>query len=175
MTQIKITPAKPEDARAIREVQFKTWLATYPNAEVGITVEDIEDRYKDSFSDESIRQREDQIKNAPTHQRTFVAKEEEKVVGFCIVVKYEDKNQLMAIYILPEYQQKGIGGLLWQEAQKFFDKEKPTIVQVATYNVGAINFYKKLGFKDTGKRFADERFKMKSGAIIPEMEMEIKA
>ncbi|MFZ2522424.1 MAG: hypothetical protein WAX44_00605 [Minisyncoccia bacterium] len=29
----------------------------------------------------------------------------------------------------------------------------------------------KLGFVDTGRRFNDERFRMRSGAILPEMEM----
>ena len=45
------------------------------------------------------------------------------------------------------------------------------IVHVASYNERAINFYKKLGFQSTGKIFLDERFKLRNGAIIPELEM----
>jgi ribosomal protein S18 acetylase RimI-like enzyme len=44
-------------------------------------------------------------------------------------------------------------------------------VEVATYNANAIRFYEGLGFVDTGKRMSDPKFTMKSGAIIPEMEM----
>lgn len=86
---------------------------------------------------------------------------------------YADKNQLQAIYVLPEYQHQGIGTMLWQALCKSFDVSMPTIVQVATYNKQAIVFYEKLGFTDTGKRWQDDKFRMKSGVVIPEMEMEI--
>ncbi len=90
------------------------------------------------------------------------------------MVRNEDYNQLKTIYVLPEFQGKGIGKMLYEEVVKFSDPEKDTIVHVATYSKQAIEFYKKLGFVDTGKRFSEERFKMKSGAIIPEMEMILK-
>jgi ribosomal protein S18 acetylase RimI-like enzyme len=105
---------------------------------------------------------------------TYCNKEGDKVVGVCRVVNHPDKNQLQAIYVLPEYQGRGVGRMLWEEAQKYFDIEKDTIVHVADYNEKAIGFYKKVGFVDTGKRFSEERYKMKSGAIISEMEMVIK-
>lgn len=75
---------------------------------------------------------------------------------------------------LPEYQGLGLGRVLWEEAKKIFDSQKDIIVHVASYNNKAINFYKKLGFVSTGKIFFDERFKMRNGAIIPELEMIIK-
>ena len=65
--------------------------------------------------------------------------------------------------------------MLWASAQKHFDADKDTIVQVVTYNANAIGFYKKLGFQETGKKIMDERFRMKSGAITPETELVIKA
>lgn len=62
--------------------------------------------------------------------------------------------------------------MFWEKCLSFLDKNKETIVQVATYNEKAISFYKKLGFVDTGKRFTEERFVMPiSGSKIPEMEM----
>jgi ribosomal protein S18 acetylase RimI-like enzyme len=80
---------------------------------------------------------------------------------------------LQAIYVLPEYQGRGVGKALWNEIRKNFDPKRKTIVNVAIYNIKAISFYEKLGFKDTGKRWQDETFKMKSGSRIPEMEMEL--
>jgi ribosomal protein S18 acetylase RimI-like enzyme len=68
-----------------------------------------------------------------------------------------------------------VGTAIWHEAAKFIDPTKDTFLEVADYNENAINFYKKLGFEDTGKRITDERFRMKSGSIIPEMEMVLKA
>jgi ribosomal protein S18 acetylase RimI-like enzyme len=175
MPEIKISDATLEDARGTAEVYYKTWLATYPNKEVGVTVDDIEDQFKDSFTEEGLAKQAERIAYAPENVSFFLAKDGGKVVGVCRVVRNPQNNQLKTIYVLPEYQGKGIGRLLWEEAQKHFDAGKDVIVHVATYNTGAIEFYKKLGFKETGKEFSDKKFKMKSGAIIPETELVIKA
>lgn len=155
----------------ILNVLHKAWLDTYPNAEIGVTVDDVEDSYKDSFKEESIRKMEAGLANIPKNQRRLVAVCDGVIVGVTTMVRNEENNQLRTIYILPEFQGKGIGRRLYAEAAGFCDLSKDTIVQVATYNDRAIDFYKKLGFIDTGKRFSEERFRMKSGAIIPEMEL----
>jgi ribosomal protein S18 acetylase RimI-like enzyme len=109
------------------------------------------------------------------NENYFVAKVNGKVVGFCFVTKNEERNQLSAIYILPEFQGKGLGKSLWESASSFIDTSKDTFVDVVTYNTQAIEFYKKLGFVDTGRRWSEEKFKMKSGGVLPEMEMVIRA
>jgi len=167
--------ANPEDARGIAEVFYKTWLVTYPNKKVGITVDDIEDRFRNSFTEESLAKRAKQIANPAEGKFFFLAKNDDRIVGVCVAVRHPDKNQLQAIYVLPEYQGRGIGRLLWGEAQKYFSADKDTIVQVAIYNTKAIDFYRKLGFAETSKQFQNEHFRMKSGVIIPETEMVIKA
>lgn len=171
---IKITVPQIEDVRGSIEVQYRAWLATYPNKEIGITVEDIEDRFKDAFTGERLQRRERLINNPEPNEKIIVAKDGGRVVGMCSGIVEEDKNQLQAIYVLPEYQGAGIGTRLWEEMSKFFDKNKDIYVEVADYNEQAISFYKNLGFVDTGRRFQDEQFKMKSGAVLPEMEMVIK-
>jgi ribosomal protein S18 acetylase RimI-like enzyme len=172
--EIRIAPADPEDAQGMAEVFYKTWLATYPNKKAGITTDDIEDRFKDSFTEESLAKRAERIAIPREGETSFLAKDGDRIVGVCHIVRHPDKNELQAIYILPEYQGKGVGGLLWGEAQKHFTLDKDIIVQVATYNTNAIAFYKKLGFQETGKEFQNERFRMKSGAVIPETEMVIR-
>lgn len=172
---ISITVATPDDVVDIQEVFYKTWLATYPNEEAGITVDDIEDRYKDRLNEDKLAKRREQIANPTEGNTLLVAKAGDRVIGLCRVVKHQEKNQLQAIYVLPEYQGKGIGYKLWEEAQKLFDPSKDTYVEVATYNKNAIAFYKKLGFVETGRKFTDEKMKLKSGSMIPEMEMVIKA
>ena len=137
-------------------------------------VEDIEDRFKNSHTEEEVEKRKNRIRNLPKNEHYISAKIDNKIVGVCRIVLHEDKNQLQAIYVLPEYQGKGIGYALWQEAKKSFDSKKETIVQVAIYNKNAIAFYEKLGFKDNGKRFSDEKFRLKSGNIISEMEMSMR-
>lgn len=174
LENIKIVKPELKDALGTIEVQYKAWLSTYPNEKLGITVDDIEHRYKDAFSGERLKKREKIISALEPNEKYIIAKDGDKVVGMCYAVIHEDKNQLQAIYILPEYHGKGIGTNLWETILPFFDKSKDIYVEVADYNEKAIGFYKKLGFVDTGKRFSDERFRMKSGAILPEMEMVLK-
>jgi len=172
---VKTALAIPEDALDLTKLYHKTWLDTYPNNELGIMREDIEDSYKDSFSEERINNYKEVIKNAPKSQKRIVAKYKDLIVGV-ISVEIEDRiNMLKTIYVLPEFQSKGIGTMLWNEVKDFLDARKDTVVHVVTYNDNAIGFYKKIGFVDTGKRWADDKWKMKSGATLPEMEMMIKA
>jgi ribosomal protein S18 acetylase RimI-like enzyme len=171
---ISISIASIDDVAAIQEVYYKTWLATYPNDEFGITVDDIEDRYKNRLDEDIITKRKEKIANPPEGQKLFVAKNGNQVVGICRAVRKSDRNQLQTIYVLPEYQGKGIGFKLWNEARKTFDENKDTYVEVASYNDSAIAFYKKLGFVETGRKFSDEMSKFKSGSMIPEIEMVIK-
>jgi len=173
--RIVIAPASSEDTKDIQDVFYKTWLDTYPNAEAGITVDDIEDRYKDAFTEDTLRKRAERISNPPEGEILLVAKENDRTIGLCRVVISDTENRIQAIYVLPEYQGKGIGRKLWEEARKLFDPEKNIHVAVATYNTNAIEFYRRLGFEDTGKRWTDEKLKMKSGSVIPEMEMIINA
>ena len=168
---IEIIKAKLEDAEGIQEVQYYTWLKTYPNEKLGIVKEDIEERFKDRLSEEKLAKRREEILH-PISGAMFVAKENGRVIGFCKTGLLEGNNEIQAIYVLPEYQGKGIGKILWNEAQKSLNPQKNTVVHVATYNENAIAFYKKLGFGDTGKRWEDEKFRMKrNGAAIPEMEV----
>jgi len=173
--KITISIATPQDAEGVDKVFYKTWLVTYPNEEAGITVDDIEDRFKDRLTEEGVKKASEKIANPPEGSTTFIAKEGDMIVGVCRIIVSEQENRIGAIYVLPEHQGKGIGKKLWEQAQKFFDFKKDTFVSVVSYNTNAIDFYKRLGFEDTGKRWNDEKFKMKSGAIFPEMEMIIKA
>ncbi|MDE1941434.1 MAG: GNAT family N-acetyltransferase, partial [Patescibacteria group bacterium] len=166
-----VSLAVPDDVPGMQDVFYYGWLATYPNKEYGITVDDIEDRYKDRHSEERLARRREQIATMSDNKLTMVAKLDGKIVGVCRMIKHPDKNQLSAIYVLPDYHGHGIGTAMWEAIQQHFDATKSTIVDVAVYNAKAIKFYEGLGFVDTGKRFSDPKFKMKSGAAIPEMEM----
>lgn len=172
--EVEISPAKPEDARALQEVFYQTWLATYPNEEEGITEEDVEDRYKDRNSEEKTKEREKRIQDLPSTTKYFVARQGEKIIGLCLAEKQEGCNQLKAIYVLPEFQGKGLGSKLWKEAKDFLGSTEDTFVEVAKYNKNAIDFYSRLGFEPTGRELKDERFRLKSGAIITEIEMILK-
>lgn len=169
--KIQITNARPADARRIQMVFNKTWLTTYSNRKAGITVADIKHRQRGSLGRARLKKRRDGIRNLPRNERYLTAKHGVLVVGVCIVSKQKTYNKLNAIYVLPRYQGRGIGRMLWEEAKTFLNRKRKTVVRVATYNKSAQAFYNKLGFRTTGKRFFEERYRLKSGAIIPEIEM----
>ena len=84
----------------------------------------------------------------------FVAKDEEKVIGFIGYGKYRDEQlpdtgEIFAVYVLKEYYGKGVGQALMREALK-----KLPYSQIALWvlkgNVRAIRFYEKCGFRFDG-------------------------
>jgi ribosomal protein S18 acetylase RimI-like enzyme len=168
---INIENVRPNDVVETSKVFKDCWLDTYPNTEYGITREDIEHFYRNSLTKEALDKKREQIINLPKNEKYLVAKDDEKVIGVCRLIKHPDNNELKSIYIMSSYRGKGIGTMFWNEALKFFDPKKDIVVTVAIYNKNAIDFYSKLGFVDTGRRFSDEKFRMKSGSIIPDLEM----
>jgi ribosomal protein S18 acetylase RimI-like enzyme len=168
---LTITSAKPDDVWDMAELLYRTWLVTYPSVELGITIADIEERFKDRHTPHQMAQHRERLASPMPGAATLVARRGDVVVGLCWAVAHRDRNQLHGLYVLPWHHRRGIGRALWREAQKCFNPGKPTLVEVADYNAPAIAFYASLGFVDTGKRLRNPMFIMKSGAIIPEMEM----
>ncbi|MEO8581762.1 MAG: GNAT family N-acetyltransferase [Patescibacteria group bacterium] len=148
MSHISIQLASSEDAQPIRLVQHDTWIKTYPNEQLGITLQAIQKRVSKNFSPESIKKMEETI--ADVDKRTWVAKDDLKVIGYCTVAKNKDINHLEAIYIFPEYHGINVGNMLLEPALKWLGNEKDIIVEVASYNHRAIRFYEKNNFKKNG-------------------------
>lgn len=144
-----ISIATSEDALAIRKVQHDTWIATYPNEEFGITLEAITQRVSEHFSAESIINMEEVI-NDP-EKRTWVAKNDVAVIGYCVAAKYPESNHIEAMYVLPGFQGKNIGVLLMEEVLEWLGIRKPIVIEVASYNEKAIHFYEKFDFKKNGE------------------------
>jgi ribosomal protein S18 acetylase RimI-like enzyme len=100
---------------------------------------------------------------------SLVAKYGEKIVGFIRLKIGIDSVELVSMYVEPDYFNQGIGTKLWLEAIQKLPKEKQITVEVATYTK-AIDFYKKIGFSDTGERSVTEKM-LRSGNSIPLMKM----
>ncbi len=162
-------PATVDDLYGISEVQSETWMATYPNTEYGITEEDI--LSEDFFSEDRIEGRRKTITDTNSKIKFWVAKKDEKVVGYCSVEKNADSNKIRSLYIIPAFQGRGIGQRLMETAFGFLDLTKPTKLTVAVYNHRAISFYEKLGFKKGGELSVNPEGSFPSGHEIPEMEM----
>ncbi len=159
------------DVDAVYAVYHHTWLATYPNEVLGITLNDIHAYIPEKISDEQRSKQAAVYTHVPEDTFIMIALVNGNVVGVCNGKRSEESTHLKSLYILPEYQGKGIGSALWDQFKTWAGTENKITVHVATYNTNAINFYTSVGFVDTGKRFVEERFIFKSGAQMPEMEM----
>jgi len=165
------SPAK-KDVLEIHNLFRDTWLATYPNEEYGISVEDIEHHFG-QLDQAALDKRADYIGTAVVDEQQFykIARIDEKIVGIVFGKTVEEGVYLKSLYVLPTYQGQGIGSALFEVFKRWAGQGRPVYVSVAIYNANAIAFYIAKGFVDTGKRFSEERFRMKSGSLIPEVEM----
>jgi ribosomal protein S18 acetylase RimI-like enzyme len=170
---IHIRNAEEKDAETIQKVFYKTWIATYPNEENGISRSDLEHRFHSLLSEEKIHNVRKLIRELDSTMRFLVIEVDGQIVGVSFLEKEKDHNRFQSVYILPEYQGQGIGKKAWEYAVSFFDMTKDTVLDVVTYNKKAISFYTKLGFVDTEKRFSEYKEGMEKVAIRPMMEMRL--
>jgi GNAT superfamily N-acetyltransferase len=168
---IEVRHATESDIEGILAVQRDTWIATYPNEDHQITKEDIEAKDWDAPT-----RAERWVKIVAEHNSNimiWVAKDTGKVIGFARGSKSDAENELQALYILPEYQGKGVGTKLMQEFITWADPDKDTTLGVVTYNANAISFYKKFGFEEGDEILPGPGHipDLPSGKTIPEMKM----
>jgi ribosomal protein S18 acetylase RimI-like enzyme len=156
---LEISIAGPEDTNGIRDVQ-----ADVTNG--ASSREEIFPREEESKSKNDIQRLR---KNLLPESETFVAKVNQKVVGFCTVVRGSEQNSLAEIYIVPAFQGKKIGRRLWDTARQFIDQNKDTTVALLRINIPARKFYEGLGFAETGVSWEGENLKNGNGTTVIEM------
>ena len=89
----------------------------------------------------------------------FVCEKDDKIVGFSIVDFVE--NNVWALFLLPEFEGKGIGKKLHQlMLDEYFSKTKETIWLSTEANSRAETFYKKQGWKNAGLHGNEVKFEM---------------
>ena len=88
-------------------------------------------------------------------QNTFLLKSNKKTVGFCCVGESADPEgatEIVAIYLLKEYQGKKLGYALLNEVLLKYAKNEKMVLWVLEGNEKAINFYEKYGFHFNGNK-----------------------
>lgn len=173
-----IERAISEDAESVSDLLRRTWMATYPNYEVGITEKDIRLR-TDGENGERIPQNIDSWrKRIETDDGTgavFVARLNGKVVGLASPNYNDGKRHVGALYVLPEMQGTGVGSKLMQKILDWHNADENNIyLRVASYNHNAIDFYERFGFEQTKNYVVDEG-NVYGNTQIPEIEMMRKA
>jgi len=169
VNKIIITEPVLGDERAIAFIQKQTWLETYPNQEHNITKADV--LLKDFDSQEKLEKWQKVIKENGSGDFYFcIAKDGDKIIGYCQTAKGQDYNELKMLYILPEYQRRGVGKKLSDKAINWLGQEKEIILEVASYNQKAINFYEKYGFVKIG---AGKSVEFPNGKKIPTIRLKL--
>jgi GNAT superfamily N-acetyltransferase len=170
---IHIERATGDDALGLREVQRDTWLHTYANESTGITPDDITwyfDSFKKAFSEIALKRTATELQEQKPNEAAFVAKDNERIVGYVWAMTYPTHNELGALYVLPSHHGQRVGFDLWNQARSFFDPALPTMVTVNKDNAPAITFYGRLGFKPTDEEVSSGLV-FPSGATFQEIKM----
>lgn len=175
---VLVEPARPDDAEAVFNVQRLTWFDTYPNKEAGIKKENIRMRLEGEHGElipKKIEHWRKIIETTGDEGAAFVVRDSGKVVGFITPAITNGRRRIGALYVLPEDQDKGIGGKLLEKAIEWHGRSENIFLKVASYNQNAIEFYKNHGFEETDRTVTDEAAHLAGGKAIPEIEMVLKA
>ncbi|KGR77359.1 GNAT family N-acetyltransferase [Ureibacillus manganicus] len=136
-----------EDTSQVQNIAKTTWNATYE----GIIPLEVQNKFlKSAYNDEMMKRRLER-------SIVYVAEVENKVVGFAnySTVREGGIVELAAIYLYPEFQGKGIGTALLQQAIEELDGIKEIYINVEKKNMIGLTFYKAKGFEIV-KEFDDE-------------------
>ena len=168
MSVITISKGVSRDAVALAQIKLRVWLETYVNSEHGVTEADV--YAKDFLCKERVAKRAEHMQADDGINYTLVARDGAQIVGYGRAVKGGRSNEIVTLYILPEWQGQGIGSMLLRQLLTWYDDGQDVLVEVVTYNSKAIRFYEKLGFK-RGKLLPHGTYVMPSGADLPVVAM----
>lgn len=135
--------ATKEDAQGKGYVHYQSWIETY----------------KDMIPDHYLMRHtlERTVQMAYEHpENTWVAIVDERIVGFSCFAKCPDDDllnsgEIMAIYVLKDYQHQGIGQKLFDAARQSLSSYESIVLWAFEENDRAIKFYEKQGFYKDGK------------------------
>jgi ribosomal protein S18 acetylase RimI-like enzyme len=135
--KLKIRKALEKDLEKISEILTKTWDDTYKN----ILPPEVISHIKSNWHN-----KENLKKQLNSNSILFNMIEIDDISIGIITVKIKNKDfHLSRLYILPEFQGKGIGKYAINHLIDNYEIDKITL-DVEVSNQNAINFYKKLGF-----------------------------
>ena len=149
---IKVRKGNIEDLEEIILINKKTCKTTYN----GIIDKEFLDNVSIEVTPEELKCKTEQILNG--NARYYVAIDNNKIVGMLKLIKVDTNNsgkipEIQALYVLQEYQKKGIGSKLVNEAKKTLKDEKFSKMQIGCIDGNPSNeFYKKIGGKFIGQR-----------------------
>ena len=127
------------DIQQVQQVAKTSWNYTYE----GIIPLEIQESFlKSAYNDEMMQRR---LENS----FIWVSEVDGKIVGFANFspAKEDGETELGAIYVIPDYQGKGLGMALLNEGIKNIEGAKEIFINVEKENRIGTTFYKAKGFK----------------------------
>jgi len=134
--------SNPDDTSAIQNVLFNTWIASYADF---IPMSDIQWYFNNYYSDINFAR----LFDDPDTWH-FVAVLKEHTVGYARAKRNREQERfyLESLYVLPEFQGRGIGtDLLRIVEKKALEHGHADVwLGVMVQNIPSLEWYKKLGF-----------------------------
>lgn len=137
-----IRRATPADASGICIVRNASWRAAYR----GI----MPDHVLADLNEDSTRY-ENRITEGNLHY--WVYEQDETIIGFMVIGFKETTWYLFALYLMPEWQGRGVGSELLEVAKEFSRANGQPFIELEclAQNEPSLHFYRKRGCKETGK------------------------
>ena len=134
-----------EEAKGQAYVHYHAWQQTYTGL--------IDQSYLDGMSVELSQKYA--LRSLQNGYTMFVAKDGERVIGFASYGPYRgddlaDAGEVIAIYLLKEYYDRGIGRALMEAALDALKGYSRVCVWALRDNARAIRFYQRCGFSPDG-------------------------
>lgn len=174
-TKPQVVDSTISDIEAIMKVIDLTWLKTYPvntthkGNNLIVTKEDILLKQSKMVFEKRYQYMKESLHN-PEH-KNLVIKQDNVVVGMCRATLKHLDHRINALYVLPQMQHLGFGTALIISALECLGLSEDIYLNVASYNLKSIEFYKKFGFVLNREIEIEDRFRFESGSFIPESEM----
>jgi GNAT superfamily N-acetyltransferase len=95
----------------------------------------------------------EEIINHSKNNKIFVAKENEKIVGF-ISVKVGSEAEIKLFFVSVDFRNKGIGSKLYLHAENWIKRNHGNVHKIFLHGSmfkPTISFYEKMGFENKGK------------------------
>lgn len=131
--------------RRFKESDAKEVVNVIKRASLEVNIKD----YKKEAMDNLVKRiTEEFIIKRATDFHMYVVTEEEKVIGVGAVGPYWDsltESSLFNIFILPEYQKKGLGTKLVKELERDEYYKRADRIEIAS-SITAVEFYRHLGY-----------------------------
>ena len=165
--QILIDLATRGDAIAIANILKKTWMQTYINEDLKIDKTTLSTYLKKVTANSIGRS----IEEKDDHTHFLLARFNKTVAGVCKYVDEPGHVRLKMLYVLPKYQNIGVGSALMRELLQRNRHRSEIVLNVAQYNRQAILFYRKFGFRNSKRKVQTSLERLPNGVIIPEIMM----